>query len=258
MPSQRAGRDFMEWTRYKYAVRSDQQKGLSQPPLQVPHTGTAIQLPSPESVPVEAVDLRAAIEGRQSVRRYAEAALTLDELSFLLWCTQGIKGTQGSYATLRTVPSAGARHAFETYLLVNRVEGLAPGLYRFLAMEHQLVEVDLDREIGEAITQACWNQRFVLSSAVTFIWVAVPYRMTWRYGQRGYRYMHLDAGHVCQNLYLSAEAIECGVCAIAAFSDEDMNHLLGLDGSVKEVDSSPQEGEPFVIYVATVGKKPAE
>ena len=70
--------------------------------------------------------------------------------------------------------------------------------------------------------------------------------------------MHLDAGHVCQNLYLSAEAIACGVCAIAAFSDEDMNRLLKLDGGAKQVNSSPQEGEPFVIYVATVGKRPAQ
>jgi SagB-type dehydrogenase family enzyme len=258
MPNQHAGRDFMEFTRYKYAVRSDQQKGMPQPPLQAAYSGEPIALPPPDKIQVQAIDLRAAIEGRQSVRRYAESALTLDELSFLLWCTQGIKGTKGSYATLRTVPSAGARHAFETFLLINRVEGLAPGLYRFLALGHQLVEMNLDEAIGEAVTQACWNQRFVLGSAVTFIWVAVPYRMTWRYGQRGYRYMHLEAGHVCQNLYLSAEAIGCGVCAIAAFSDEDMNRLLELDRGTKQVDSSPPEGEPFVIYVATVGKKPAQ
>jgi SagB-type dehydrogenase family enzyme len=68
--------------------------------------------------------------------------------------------------------------------------------------------------------------------------------MKWRYGERGYRYMHLDAGHVCQNLYLSAESIDCGVCAIAAFQDEEINSVLGIDGE-----------EEFVIYVATVGKK---
>ena len=257
---ERAGRTFMEQTRYKYAVPSDQSKGLPQPPLQVPYAGVPIHLPAPDEVQVQAIDLRAAIEARQSVRRYAEKPLALAELSFLLWCTQGIKGTQGSYATFRPVPSAGARHAFETFLLVNRVEDLEPGVYRFLALEHQLLQVNLASDIAEQITQACWNQRFVLSSAVTFIWVAVPYRMTWRYGQRGYRYMHLDAGHVCQNLYLAAEAIESGVCAIAAFSDEDMSRLLGL------VPASPQSlagrddqvGDPFVIYIAAVGKKLTE
>jgi SagB-type dehydrogenase family enzyme len=215
--------------------------------LQVPYEGprTPIVLPTPDEIQVEAVDLREAIERRQSVRRYAEQPLTLAELSFLLWCTQGVKGVQGKHATFRTVPSAGARHALECYLLVNRVDGLRPGLFRYLALDHALVEIDSDPSIGESITQACWNQRFVHSSAVTFIWVAVAYRMTWRYGQRGYRYLHLDAGHACQNLYLAAEAVDSGACAIAAFSDEDMSRLLGLDGE-----------ESFVIYMATVGRKP--
>jgi SagB-type dehydrogenase family enzyme len=84
----------------------------------------------------------------------------------------------------------------------------------------------------------------VVHSAVTFVWTAVPYRMTWRYGQRGYRYLHLDAGHVCQNLYLAAEALGAGACAIAAFDDERMAGLLQVDPA-----------EEFVIYLATVGKR---
>jgi SagB-type dehydrogenase family enzyme len=247
MPSKGIGREFMEKTRYKYLSVSAQRQGLPQPPLQAPYEGedAPIDLPAPSSIKVAEVGLRLAIEARESVRRYAEQPLTLAELSFLLWCTQGVKGVQGDYATFRNVPSAGARHAFECYLLVNHVEGLSPGLYRFLALEHKLVAVDLETGIAEAITGACWDQAMVMRCAVTFIWVAVAERMAWRYGQRGYRYMHLDAGHVCQNLYLAAEAIEGGVCAIAAFSDEDMNHLLGLDGE-----------EQFVIYLATMGKRP--
>ncbi len=247
MPSKGIGREFMERTRYKYLSASAQRRGLPQPPLQAPYEGEAepIDLPAPSEIEVPEVDLRLAIEARESVRRYAEEPLTLAELSYLLWCTQGVKGVQGTYATFRNVPSAGARHALETYLLVNRVEGLAPGLYRFLALEHVLVAVDLEPGVAEAVTKACWDQAMVQRCAVTFVWVAVAERMTWRYGQRGYRYMHLDAGHVCQNLYLAAESIEGGACAIAAFSDEDMNHLLGLDGE-----------EQFVIYLATVGKRP--
>jgi SagB-type dehydrogenase family enzyme len=241
------GREFMEKTRYKYLSVSAQRQGLAQPPLQAPYQGEAkpIDLPASSSIKVPEVDLRLALEARESVRRYANQPLELAELSYLLWCTQGVKGVQGDYATFRNVPSAGARHAFETYLLVNHVESLPPGLYRFLALEHKLVAVDLEPGIAEAITKACWDQAMVQRCAVTFIWVAVAERMTWRYGQRGYRYIHLDAGHVCQNLYLAAEAIEGGVCAIAAFSDEDMNHLLGLDGE-----------EQFVIYLATMGKRP--
>jgi SagB-type dehydrogenase family enzyme len=244
--SHEIGRQFMERTRYQYLGMSDQQKGLPQPPLEVEagKTDTVHNLPAPADIEVAAVDLREAIEARTSVRKYARRPLTLAELSYLLWCTQGVKRVEGGYVTLRTVPSAGARHALETYLLVNNVEGLSPGLYHFLATEHKLVEVNLQADIANEIAGACWGQSFVKTSAVTFIWVAVVYRMTWRYGQRGYRYLHLDAGHVCQNLYLAAQSVGGGVCAVAAFSDEDMNRLLGVDGE-----------EQFVIYIAAVGVK---
>lgn len=240
------GKEFMEKTRYEYLEESDQNKGLPQPPLELPYNKAkrVIDLPAPSEFEAGRYDLGKAIEGRRSVRAYSEKPLTTEELSWLLWCTQGVKEVIGRPATLRTVPSAGARHAFETYVLVNRVEGLKPGVYRFLAIDHKLVEVDLDEGMDDAITAAAYRQGIVKSSAVTFIWVAVRYRMYWRYGERGYRYLHLDAGHVCQNLYLVAEAVGCGACAIGAFFDEEINKLLGLDGD-----------EQFVIYLATVGKK---
>jgi len=240
------GHQFMVQTYYRYLEPSDQSKGLPQPPLQLAYDPAlpTITLPTPAAVEVRSVSLREAIETRRSVRHYASTPLSLEELSFLLWCTQGVKEVSGRQVTLRTVPSAGARHAFETYLLVHRVADLPRGLYRFLALEHQLLQLNLDPQLSDKITEACWNQQFVKQSAVTFIWSAVVYRMTWRYSERGYRYLHLDAGHVCQNLYLAAAAVDCGVCAIAAFNDEAMNALLGLDGA-----------EQFVIYLATVGKR---
>jgi SagB-type dehydrogenase family enzyme len=142
------------------------------------------------------------------------------------------------------VPSAGARHAFETLLCINRVAGLPPGLYRFLALDHALIEENLEPAFADRLVEACLGQTFVKTCAATFIWVAEVYRMTYRYGERGYRYLHLDAGHVCQNLYLAAETIECGVCAIAAFEDDDVNRVLGLDGEQR-----------FAIYLGTAGKK---
>ncbi len=239
------GQQFMAQTCYTHLQPSDQQKRLPQPLLQMalPEGCQMIALPVPADIEVVAIDLRRAIEGRTSVRRYADTPLTLAELSYLLWCTLGVREKGSSY-TLRTVPSAGARHALETFLLINRVEGLTPGLYRFMALEHQLAELNLSPNMADQVTGGCLGQGFVQASAVTWMWVAVPYRMTWRYGQRGYRYLHLDAGHVCQNLYLSAESVGCGVCAIAAFDDEQMNALLGLDGV-----------EQFVIYIAALGKK---
>ena len=160
-------------------------------------------------------------------------------------CSGARRGSRrSSPIPLRTVPSAGARHALESYLLVNNVEGIEKGLYRFLAIEHRLAPLEFEPGVDERITAACLGQDMVRTSAVTFIWAAVPYRMTWRYGERGYRYLYLDAGHACQNLYLAAEAIECGVCAIAAFLDDEMNRAIGVDGE-----------EQFVIYIATAGKK---
>ncbi len=240
------GREFMERTKYRYIGRSDQQKGLPQPLLEVPADPgkPVIDLPRPASLDISPVDLRTSIEERQSIRNYGTEPMTPGELSFLLWCTQGVKRVYGSQATFRTVPSAGARHAFETFLLVNDVEGLPPGLYRYLALSHRLQRLDTDPTLPYRITAACFDQQFILRSGAVFLWTAVPYRMTWRYGERGYRDLHLDAGHVCQNLYLAAGAVGCGVCAIAAFDDDAMNDLLGIDG-----------GNQFLIYLATVGKK---
>jgi SagB-type dehydrogenase family enzyme len=239
------GKDFIERTKHHHLTRSDQSRGRPQPRLQQPYSATqpVLDLPDPLACPHKAVDVYDAIVERRSIRRYTQDPLSLAELSYLLWCTQGVKETLRQSATLRTVPSAGARHAFETYILVNRVTDLRAGLYRFLALGHKLIEQAIDPTMANKITAACFGQQFVKHSAVSFVWTAVPYRMNWRYGERGYRYLHLDVGHVCQNLYLSAESIQCGVCAIAAFDDDQMNRLLGIDGE-----------QQFTIYVAAVGK----
>lgn len=244
-----SGREFMEKTRHTKMGVSDQQMHLPQPPLSWPTepVNLKVELPPPGILAIDPVDIRKLITQRSSVREYAEKPLALAELSHLLWCTQGVKRVYDEQMTLRTVPSAGARHALETVLLVNRVEELEPGLYRYLALDHQLELISTVSDLAGRFAAACFGQRFIMRSAVTFLWVAVPYRMTWRYQERGYRYLHLDVGHVCQNLYLAAEAIGTGVCAVAAFDDDALNTLLCLD---------PEEA--FVIYLAAVGKKVRE
>jgi len=238
------GKEFIEKTKYKYLSEPDQLKNLPQPPLELEADcdKKILNLPNPKDVNV-GISLFEAMENRRSLRRYADKPLTLEELSFLLWCTQGVK-QKSPNATFRMVPSAGARHAFETYILVNNVTGLNRGIYRYLALDHKLQGVKINTEIADELVDACLGQTFIKNSAVTFIWVAVPYRMTWRYGERGYRYMFLDAGHVAQNLYLSAEAIDCGTCVIGAYDDDAVNELLGIDGN-----------KQFAIYLAAVGKK---
>ncbi|MFI5341989.1 MAG: SagB/ThcOx family dehydrogenase [Candidatus Methylomirabilales bacterium] len=240
------GKQFIEQTKYANMGKPDQGRGLLQPPLELDRDRTRkpIPLPAPKTIRLGSLSVREAIDQRRTLRAYSRVPLNLEELSYLLWCTQGVQQIVPGFKTMRTVPSAGARHAFETYLCVNNVSGLTPGLYRFLALDHALIEQDPRSDFADRLAEACLGQETVKTCAATFLWTAVVYRMTYRYGERGYRYLYLDAGHVCQNLYLAAEAIGCGVCALAAFSDDDVNRLLGLDGE-----------ERFAIYLGAVGKK---
>ncbi|MFW6029625.1 MAG: SagB/ThcOx family dehydrogenase [Halanaerobiales bacterium] len=240
-------KEFMEKTKYKnMKEKSPQEKGVEQPPLQKAYEEglELIDLPDPADLNIEKVNLKELFEQRRSLRSYSDQELSLEELSYLLWMTQGVKKEVKGKATFRTVPSAGARHAFETYLLINKVEGLENGIYRYLAIEHKLLLYKFEDNISEKVIEACLGQKFLGESALIFLWAADVERMTWRYQERSYRYLLLDAGHVCQNLYLAAESIEAGVCAIAAYSDDAINQLLEIDGE-----------DEFVIYIATVGKK---
>ena len=194
-----------------------------------------IDLVAPEDMTVGGMPLMEAINSRRSRRQFVEEPLTLEELSFLLWATQGVQEVTRSDTVLRTVPSAGARHPFETYLLVKRVTGLQPGLYRYLALEHKLCLL----ELGSKSTDSWYTK----DCAVVFVWTAVPYRTEWRYTTISPKLIALDAGHVCQNLYLACEAIHAGTCAIGAYNQEEMDAILGVD-SVEE----------FTVYVAPVGK----
>ena len=186
------------------------------------------------------------LKGRKSRRNYSEDHISLNELSFMLWSTQGVKKiVNKGYATLRTVPSAGARHPFETYIIVQNVEGLNPGLYRYLPLEHKLVFEGEIQDLKERLDDATLSQKFIAASAVTFVWAAVPYRAEWRYEYAAAKHIAIDAGHVCQNLYLAAEAVGAGVCAVAAYDQDRMDELIMVDGK-----------DEFTVYMAAVGKQP--
>jgi SagB-type dehydrogenase family enzyme len=142
------------------------------------------------------------------------------------------------------VPSGGARHPFETYLLVNRVEGLAPGVYRYLPLGHALVPVRKGKVGAEAIGDACYGQAFVGDAAAVFVWAAIPYRTAWRYGSMAERMVPIEAGHICQNLYLAAESIGAATCAVLGFDRAKIDALIGVDGK-----------DERTIYLAPVGKR---
>ena len=248
MESMETYRKFLkEWWWKEWAdFDTDQRKGLPHPPLQkpAPEGVPLIDLVPPAELTLGTMSLIDVINRRKSRRSYTEESLTLQELSFLLWTTQGVhEVARGGAATMRTVPSAGARHPFETYLAVSRVDGLAPGLYRYLPLDHQLCPLYEDAELAGKVAHGCNRQGFVKKSAVTFIWTALPYRTEWRYSIISHKVIAIDAGHVCQNLYLASESIGAGACAIAAYNQAEMDNILGVDGT-----------EEFTVYIAPVGK----
>lgn len=226
-------------------LERDQEKNIPRPPAQKPYPAEAIMidLVPPEDLTVGQMPLIEAIQRRRSRRQYTPDPLTLEELSFLLWATQGVsRYIRDGQTILRTVPSAGARHPFETYLLINRVDGLTPGLYRYLSVEHQLCCMSTDDTLTKRVHEAS-NEQYVLDSAVVFIWTAIPYRTEWRYSLLAHKMIAQDSGHVCQNLYLACESIGAGTCALGAYNQDKMDAVLGVDGD-----------EEFTFYMAPVGR----
>lgn len=241
------GSRFVRLTRYIYADSSDQELGLHRPDAVKARAGKLIPLPAVGKVEPPQIGLHQAIEQRRSLRKYSDQPFTQDELSWLLWAAcwaRDFRSNERNEFTMRNVPSAGSRHPLECYLLIKAVEGIKPGLYYYHPTKHCLVDLAAPADIAEQVYDGCMRQEMVRTAPLTLILSAVPYRTAWRYGQRGYRYLYLDAGHAGQNIHLAAEALGGGACMIGAYQDEAMDACLGLDGR-----------EEFVIYVAAVGKK---
>ena len=224
---------------------SDQQKKIPIPIFQkeYPQDAVLIDLIPSENINIGNKPFLKVLNDRVSRRKYTKESLSLEELSYLLWCTQGVKRIL-KFAIMRTVPSAGPRHPFETYLVINRVEGITPGLYRYISLKHKLLFLK-NIEKTEDIIGLAYNQNHVGNGAVIFCWVAIPYRMEWRYTTMASKFIAIDIGHVCQNLYLACEAAGLGTVAIGAYDQNKVDVLLELDG-INE----------FVILIAPVGKIP--
>lgn len=227
-------------------TKTDQNQGIKAPALQKPplEEQALISLPDEQSFDVfRGTDLLDAITLRRSHRRYLDQPVSLIELSWLLWSTQGIIEVLSPECALRTVPSAGCRHAFETYILVRQVESLENAIYRYLPVDHSLVLEYHEEDLLTKLYHATLGQAFITSAALSLIWTAIPYRMEWRYGLAAHRVIAMDIGHVCQNLYLACSAINAGTCGVAAYHQQKMDSLLRVDGECE-----------FTIYLAPVGK----
>ena len=187
------------------------------------------------------VPLWSLLRERRSVRRFPDAPLTEVELSQLLWAAQGITYATSDFA-FRTAPSAGALYPVETYVVVYSVEGVESGVYHYAVKRHELDQLKVG-DFRAAVGRAALDQESAYSANVVFIWTAVFERSKWKYRQRAYRYVYLDAGHIAQNVALGAVALGLGSCQIAAIYDDEANALLGVDGV-----------EESTIYMTVVGR----
>jgi SagB-type dehydrogenase family enzyme len=235
---ERIGEQFQQETKYtRLSWRAERPVAPGKKP---PEQKNTIHLPS--------LDLRKGpnlwetLRQRRSVRDYARTFLSLQDLVNLLWATQGTTAP-AAFPWYRTAPSAGALHPIDTYLVVNRVQGLKPGIY-FLHVENFSLELKREGDFSREIAGAALGQEMATEAAVVFVWVAVIRRSSQKYRQRAYRYIYLDCGHIGQNLYLAATAMNLGCCGVAAFFDDEVNGLVEVDGR-----------EETAIYLATVGKK---
>ena len=181
------------------------------------------------------------IARRRSMREFSPQPISLPELSQLLWATQGITVKAWGY-DFRAVPSAGALYPIDTYVLVNRVESIAAGIYHYEVEETRLVLLR-EGNYGREASQAGLGQELIADAGAVFVWTAMIERSKWKYHERAYRYIYMDVGHIGQNLYLAATALGLGCCTIGAFYDEEVDRLIGVDGK-KEIS----------VYMGAVGR----
>ncbi len=181
-----------------------------------------------------------AIKHRQSIRNFKNTPLEKNSLSQLLWATQGITRQQMGFE-FRTSPSAGALYPVETYVVIHNVENIDPGIYHYAIADHQLEQLKKG-DFRLDIAKSALDQDMAYSAAAVFVWTAVFARAMWKYGQRAYRYVYLDTGHIAMNFALSAVALGLGSCQIGAIYDGESNSLLEIDGI-----------EESTLYMSVVG-----
>ncbi len=225
--------------------RTDQSLGIKPPPIEKPHDPDKKHIDLIRDEDWEKrikLDLVFAIKNRESHRSFSDENLTLEELSFLLWATQGIKQVLNPATAFRVVPSAGCRHALETYLLINNVEGLDTGVYRYLPLEHQLLFEFTGENLAKEVSAATLNQSFIGRAPIVFVWTAIPYRMEWRYDLAAHKVIAWMPPCLSEPVP-GCRSNRAGTCAIAAYDQNLMDSLLRIDGE-----------EEFTIYLAPVGK----
>jgi SagB-type dehydrogenase family enzyme len=236
------GRRYLAGTRYRREDLGEARRSYPRAPLYKEYPEAEQRLVLDPEAGRRQEDLWQCLARRRSQRSYQDRPLTRDELSALLWATQGITYASRGYA-LRAAPSAGALYPVETYLAVHRVAGVVPGLWHFRVPDFSL-ELIHPGDCREALVSAGLSQGFLGMAGAVFIWTGMLNRARWKYRERTIRYLFLDAGHICQNLMLAATALGLGVCPVGAFFDGEVERLVQVDAA-----------EEVALYLAAVGPR---
>ncbi len=223
--SEKFARDFFEATSHERRKMRVDESITPAPPFMSYEDAERAALPKPKEE--AGPGLWKAMAGRRSVRLFQDVPISLEQLTRLLWAAQGVTARSGEHL-LRTTPSAGARYPCETYVLVNRVEGLKPGSYH-LCIHDWALEFIKPGELAADLVRAAMNQKFLGQASVVLAWTAICRRVLWRYQKRGIRYIFQDAGHIGQNVALAAVAMGLGCCAVGAYYDDEIAEVIGID-----------------------------
>jgi SagB-type dehydrogenase family enzyme len=245
--SENIGPKFYSNTKYERGTLPKGKLDLSTKPPQYKTYDSAIRIRLPAPQLEEGPRLWELLKNRRSVRAFTEKPISKEQVSQILWATQGITKAfvpaYGGTIGLRTAPSAGGLYPIETYLCVNEVSDLDPGIYHYSVAEREL-ELVKPGKFGKELAEAALGQSMLAKGNVVFIWTAIFERSKWKYRQRAFRYVFLDAGHIAQNLALAAEGLGLSSCQVAAFFDDEVNKLLEIDGENESV-----------LYLSVVGEK---
>jgi SagB-type dehydrogenase family enzyme len=198
---------------------------------------TIIKLPSPQFK--GKLSLEETILRRRAVRRYRREPLDLSQLSQILWSAQGITGTR----EFRAAPSAGATYPLEIFVFVGKQgviaseakqapEELQAGIYHYEADSHSL-SLHKPADLRPDLARATLDQEFIIDAPVDIVICALYHRTSYRYGRRGERYVHIEVGHVGENIHLQAVALGLATVEIGAFHDEEVRKVLEVEEQIK-------------------------
>lgn len=236
------GRDAIKpmWVDLRGHFKTDREKGLPRPEMFKQSEGKTVELLR-EFPNIKQKTFTEVVALRRSLRKYKKETLTKEEVSYLLWETSRVNSYKPG-VVFRSIPTGGATNPMETYVYLQKIDGIDSGLYHYVQDKHILVLLDEGKGLKERVNQSLWTQ--LRGANFTMFMTTVPYRSEYKYGHTAHKMIAMEAGHAAQNLSLAAEIIDCGACCLAAYNQDLADELLGVDGV-----------EEFTTYAVTVGKR---